>query len=94
MSTISALDAVLRVMMFMGVIDANGAVSEHEKNATISLLGQAGVKIRNWWSVAAELQADWRRDEAKGWPMAMIFREHLPNGVIYYTHPMPIITMR
>jgi hypothetical protein len=37
------------------------------------------VKVRNWWSVGAELQADWRIDEAKGWPYAMIFREHLPS---------------
>jgi nicotinamidase-related amidase len=74
-----ALDAVLEGYDVHGVIDASGAVSEHERAATISILGQAGVKVRNWWSVAAELQADWRRDEDKGWPMAMIFREHLPS---------------
>jgi hypothetical protein len=61
------------------VIDASGAVSKHELEATISCVVRTGVKVRNWWSVAAELQADWRRDEAKGWPMAMIFREHLPS---------------
>lgn len=74
-----ALDAVLEGFDVHGVIDASGAVSKHEKDAAISVLTQAGVKVRNWWSVAAELQADWRRDEAKGWPMAMIFREHLPS---------------
>jgi nicotinamidase-related amidase len=74
-----ALDAILEGFEVHGVIDASGAVSKLEREATISVLSQAGVKIRNWWSVAAELQADWRRDEAKGWPMAMIFREHLPS---------------
>ena len=74
-----ALDAILEGFEVHGVIDASGAVSKLEREATISVLSQAGVKIRNWWSVAAELQADWRRDEAKGWPMAMIFRENLPS---------------
>ena len=75
-----ALDAVLEGFDVRGVIDASGAVSEHERAATVATLSQAGVKVRNWWSVAVELQADWRRDEAKGWPMAMIFREHLRVG--------------
>lgn len=74
-----ALDAILEGFDVHGVIDASGAVSKIERESTISVLSQAGVKVRNWWSVAAELQADWRRDEAKGWPMAMIFREHLPS---------------
>ncbi len=74
-----ALDAVLEGFEVHGVIDASGAVSKIEREATISVLSKAGVKVRNWWSVAAELQADWRLDEAKGWPMAMIFREHLPS---------------
>ena len=74
-----ALDAVLEGYDVHGVIDASGAVSKHEMEASISALSQAGVKVRNWWSIAAELQADWRRDEAKGWPMAMIFKEHLPS---------------
>jgi hypothetical protein len=63
----------------MELLMPSGAVSKHEREATISVLSQAGVKVRNWWSVAAELQADWHRDEAKGWPMAMIFREHLSS---------------
>lgn len=50
-----ALDAVTEGYDIHGVIDASGAVSEHEKGATISLLSQAGVMVRNWWSVAAEL---------------------------------------
>lgn len=73
-----ALDAVLEGYDVHAVIDASGAVSVHEREATIATLAQAGVKIRNWWAVGAELQADWRRDEALGWPFAVIFREHLP----------------
>jgi len=30
-----------------------------------TLLAQAGVKMRNWLSVGAKLQADWPMDEAK-----------------------------
>ncbi|ACL16259.1 isochorismatase family protein [Methanosphaerula palustris] len=72
-----SLDAVKEGFDVHAVIDASGAVSTHERDATIATLSQAGVKIRNWWSVGAELEADWRRDESQGWPYAMIFREHL-----------------
>ena len=74
-----ALDAVKEGYDVHAVIDASGAVSVHEREATISILSQAGVKIRNWWSIGAEIEADWRRDEALGWPYAMVFREHLPS---------------
>ena len=43
------------------------AVSVLEREATITTLAQSGMKVRNWWSVRAELQADWRIDEAKHW---------------------------
>lgn len=72
-----SLDAVKEGFEVHAVIDASGAVSVHEREATVATLSQAGVKIRNWWSVGAELEADWRRDEAAGWPYAMVFREHL-----------------
>jgi nicotinamidase-related amidase len=74
-----SLDAAKEGFDVHGVIDASGAVSVHEREATIATLAQVGVKIRNWWSIGAELQADWRRDEAEGWPYAMVFREHLPS---------------
>ncbi len=47
------------------VIGASGAVSFLECEATIAIIAQAGAKVRNWWSIGAELQADWRMDEAK-----------------------------
>lgn len=62
-----SLDAVLDGGDVHAVIDASGPVSIFEREATIATLAQAGVKMRNWWSVGAELQADWRIDEAKGW---------------------------
>lgn len=35
------------------------------------------MQVRTWFSVVAELVADWRRDEAKGWPLgAGAVREH------------------
>lgn len=74
-----SLDAVKEGFDVHAVIDASGAVSVLEREATTATLAQAGVKVRNWWSVGAELQADWRQDEAKGWPYAVIFREHLPS---------------
>ena len=41
-----------------------------------------GVKVRTWFSVAAELIADWRRDEARGWPLAAgAVHDHLPAWV-------------
>ena len=74
-----SLDAVLESFDVHAIIDASGAVSVLEREATIATLAPAGVKVRNWWSIGAELQADWRIDEAKGWPYAMVFREHLPS---------------
>jgi nicotinamidase-related amidase len=74
-----SLDAVIEGFDVHAIIDASGAVSVLEREATVATLTQAGVKVRNWWSVGAELQADWRIDEAKGWPYAMVFREHMPR---------------
>ena len=74
-----SLDAVLEGFEVNAIIDASGAVSFLEREATIAIIAQAGAKVRNWWSIGAELQADWRIDEAKGWPYAMVFREHLPS---------------
>jgi hypothetical protein len=48
-------DAVLEGVDFHAVIDASGPVSIFEREATIDTLAQAGVKVRNWWSVGAEL---------------------------------------
>lgn len=75
-----ALDAVLDGYDVYGVIDASGSWSPVGRETAIARLSQAGVKVTNWFSVTAELVADWRRDEAKGWPLAVgAVREHLPQ---------------
>jgi nicotinamidase-related amidase len=64
------------------VIDASGAEAPGQlvREATVATLAQAGVKIRTWFGVAAELIADWRRDEADGWPLAAgAVHDHLPS---------------
>ena len=53
------------------VIDASGSESEIARQAAIATLSSRGAQVRTWFSVAAELVADWRRDEAKGWPLAV-----------------------
>lgn len=65
-----ALDMVLDGYDVHGVIDASGSESPMARDAAVATLSQAGVKVRTWFSVAAELIADWRRDEANGWPLA------------------------
>ena len=74
-----ALDMVLDGYDVHGVIDASGSESPMAREAAVATLAQAGAKVRTWFSVAAELIADWRRDEANGWPLAAgAVREHLP----------------
>jgi hypothetical protein len=58
-------------------IDASGSDSEIARQAAVATLSTRGVQIRTWFSLAAELIADWRRDEAIGWPLAAgAVREH------------------
>jgi len=74
-----ALDMVEDGYDVHGVIDASGAESPMAREAAVATLAMHGVKVRTWFSVAAELIADWRRDEAEGWPLAAgAVREHLP----------------
>ncbi len=76
-----SLDMVLDGYDVHAVIDASGAEAPGQiaREATIATLAHAGVKLRTWFSVAAELVADWRRDEANGWPLAAgAVHDHLP----------------
>ncbi len=54
------------------VIDASGSESPGQivREAVIADVARAGGRPRTWFSVVAELVADWRRDEAGGWPLA------------------------
>jgi nicotinamidase-related amidase len=72
-----ALDMVADGYDVYGVIDASGSESQIARQAAIATLSTNGVQVRTWFSVAAELVADWRRDEAAGWPLAVdVVREH------------------
>jgi nicotinamidase-related amidase len=72
-----ALDMVADGYDVYGVIDASGSESLIAREAAVATLSTRGVQIRTWFSVAAELVADWRRDEAAGWPLASgPIREH------------------
>ncbi len=73
-----ALDMVRDGYTVHGVIDASGSVSETEREVTIATLAANRVTARNWFSVMAEWRADWRRDEAAGWPVASGLTESLP----------------
>ncbi|MBV8955683.1 MAG: isochorismatase family protein [Solirubrobacterales bacterium] len=72
-----ALDMVADGYDVYGVIDASGSESLIAREAAIATLSTRGVQIRTWFSVAAALVADWRRDEAAGWSLAAgPVREH------------------
>jgi len=72
-----ALDMVLDGYAVYAAIDASGSESALAREAAIATLSTRGVQIRTWFSLAAELIADWRRDEARGWPLAAgAVREH------------------
>jgi hypothetical protein len=74
---VPALDMSADGYEVCGVIDASGSESLIAREAAVATLSSRGVQIRTWFSVAAELVADWRRDEAAGWPLAAgPVREH------------------
>lgn len=77
-----ALDMVLDGYEVHAVIDASGAEAPGEivRDAVVANLSRAGVHIKSWFGVVAELIADWRRDEAEGWPLAVgAVHDHLPS---------------
>ena len=80
------------------VYDASGCWDMISEMMSCLRLVQAGCKVVNWAAVAADLQADWRRDTAQG--TLDIFHQHLPfydflsnnqnadkNGIVGLTAP-------
>ena len=64
------------------VIDASGSEPPGSivHQAVIADVARAGGRPRTWFSVVAELEADWRRDEAQGWPLAAgAVHDHVPG---------------
>ena len=70
---LSALNAGYEVF---AVTDASGTVSEQVANAALMRMSQAGVQLMNWFSVASELQRDWRND-SEGF--GALIASHLPG---------------
>ncbi|MBJ8052698.1 hydrolase [Bacillus cereus] len=70
---LSAVNAGYEVFV---VTDASGTFSKQVADAALLRMAHGGVQLMNWFSVAAELQRDWRNDiEGFGTLLA----KHLPS---------------
>ena len=58
------------------VVDACGTFNEAVRSAALQRLSAAGAVLINWFSLACELQRDWRND---GEAMAKLCSKHLPD---------------
>ena len=56
---LSAVNAGYEVFV---VTDASGTFSKQVANAALMRMAHGGVQLMNWFSVACELQRDWRND--------------------------------
>ena len=75
----AALDMLRDGYDVHAVIDASGAESTMARDVAVTTLRDAGVRIHTWFSVAAELLGDWRRDLENGSPLAFgAVHDHLP----------------
>lgn len=57
-----ALSAVKAGYEVFAVADASGTFNKQVANAALMRMANAGVQLVNWFSVASELQRDWRND--------------------------------
>ncbi|MGE8081969.1 isochorismate family cysteine hydrolase YcaC [Peribacillus loiseleuriae] len=57
-----ALSAVNAGYEVFAVTDASGTFSQQVANAAMMRMAHAGVQLMSWFSVASELQRDWRND--------------------------------
>lgn len=60
----AALDMARAGHAVHAVIDASGADSAVARELAVTRLREAGLRIHSWFSVAAEMLGDWRRDLA------------------------------
>ncbi|MER6500528.1 isochorismate family cysteine hydrolase YcaC [Streptomyces sp. NPDC001455] len=70
---LSALEAGYEVFV---VTDASGTFTGQVRDAALTRMAHAGAQLVNWFSVACELQRDWRRD-IEG--LGNLLAEHIPN---------------
>lgn len=57
-----ALSAIKAGYEVFAVTDASGTVSKQVADASLTRMAHGGVQLMNWFSVACELQRDWRND--------------------------------
>ncbi|MEW9180908.1 isochorismate family cysteine hydrolase YcaC [Bacillus mycoides] len=70
---LSAINAGYEVFV---VTDASGTFSKQVADAALMRMSHGGVQLMNWFSVAAELQRDWRND-VEGF--GALLAKHLPS---------------
>jgi nicotinamidase-related amidase len=70
---LSAINAGYEVFV---VTDASGTFSKQVADAALARMAHGGVQLMNWFSVAAELQRDWRND-VEGF--GALLAKHLPS---------------
>ncbi|MEK4578932.1 MULTISPECIES: isochorismate family cysteine hydrolase YcaC [Bacillus] len=70
---LSAINAGYEVFV---VTDASGTFSKQVADAALMRMAHGGVQLMNWFSVAAELQRDWRND-VEGF--GALLAKHLPS---------------
>ncbi|KXY35354.1 hydrolase [Bacillus cereus] len=70
---LSAINAGYEVFV---VTDASGTFSKQVADAALMRMAHGGVQLMNWFSVAAELQRDWRHD-VEGF--GALLAKHLPS---------------
>ncbi|MEM7469646.1 MAG: isochorismate family cysteine hydrolase YcaC [Pseudomonadota bacterium] len=71
-----ALSAIEEGYDVFVVTDASGTFNEAVRHSAWSRMTAAGVQLMNWFSVACELQRDWRND-MEG--LAALLSNHLPS---------------
>ena len=69
--TLSALNAGYQVYV---VVDASGTFNQAVRDAALTRMANAGAILTNWFSLASELQRDWRND-AEG--LSNLLKKHL-----------------
>ena len=57
--TLSAIEEGYDVFV---AVDASGTVSKQVANAALTRMAHSGAQLMNWFSIASELQRDWRND--------------------------------
>lgn len=80
-----ALSAIAEGFDVFVVTDASGTFNDITRHASWTRMAAAGVQLVNWFSVASELQRDWRDN---GQPFGEIISQYVPdyqNQITNYT---------